>query len=120
MTRLAKFSEEWPAINALLDEVLARREADPELARWCATIEIGPSGQQHLSLLFEPVEEPKLAKNRLHIDLNPLDSDQATELQRLESLGARRIDIGQGEQTWFVMADPEGNEFCLLRTPVPS
>ena len=52
------------------------------------------------------------AKNRLHIDLNP--SDQQAELRRLTALGAARVDIGQGDAEWVVMADPEGNEFCVL------
>ena len=64
-------------------------------------------------LLFLLVPEAKATKNRLHLDLRPLD--QAAEVARLEGLGARRVDIGQGEQTWVVMADPEGNEFCVLR-----
>ena len=65
-------------------------------------------------LLFEPVSEPKpAAKNRLHLDLRP--DDQDAEVQRLIGLGARRVDIGQGEQTWVVLADPDGNEFCVLR-----
>lgn len=67
------------------------------------------------TLLFLDVPEPKTVKDRLHIDLSPHGCDQATELERLLSLGARRIDIGQGEQTWVVLADPEGNELCLLR-----
>jgi Glyoxalase-like domain len=54
-------------------------------------------------------------KNRLHIDLAPgKDDDQEAEVRRLESLGARRIDIGQGDVAWVVLADPEGNEFCVL------
>ena len=54
-------------------------------------------------------------KNRLHLDLTPDDdSDQQTEVDRLVSLGARRIDIGQGDVSWVVMADPDGNEFCVL------
>ena len=64
-------------------------------------------------LLFGRVPEPKEIKNRLHIDLRP--DDHAAELDRALALGARRIDIGQGEQTWEVLADPEGNEFCILR-----
>jgi predicted enzyme related to lactoylglutathione lyase len=64
-------------------------------------------------LLFLEVPEAKSVKNRLHIDLQP--DDQAAEVARLEGLGARRIDIGQGEVSWVVMADPEGNEFCVLR-----
>ena len=70
---------------------------------------------QPQGLVFVPVPEGKTVKNRLHIDLRPHGCDQATELERLLSLGARRIDIGQGEQTWVVLADPEGNELCLLR-----
>ena len=68
-------------------------------------------------LLFLDVPEGKTVKNRLHIDLRPHGCDQAAELERLKSLGATEIDIGQGDQTWVVLADPEGNEFCLLRRP---
>lgn len=64
------------------------------------------------ALLFIRVPEPKTVKNRVHLDLNP--DDQEAEVRRLEGLGAQRIDIGQGEQTFVVMADPEGNEFCVL------
>ena len=67
-------------------------------------------------IVFVPVPDGKTVKNRLHIDLSPQGCDQATELERLLGLGATRVDIGQGEQTWVVLADPEGNEFCLLRT----
>lgn len=65
-------------------------------------------------LLFLRVPESKAVKNRLHIDLRP--QDQAAEVERLEGLGARKADVGQGsEVTWIVMADPHGNEFCVLR-----
>ena len=64
-------------------------------------------------LVFTPVPEAKTVKNRLHIDLNP--DDQQAEVDRLIGLGARRVDIGQGDVTWVVLADPEGNEFCVLR-----
>jgi len=65
-------------------------------------------------LLFLRVPETKSVKNRLHIDLRP--EDQAAEVARLEALGATRVDIGQGpDVSWVVMADPEGNEFCVLR-----
>ena len=64
-------------------------------------------------LLFLSVPEGKTIKNRLHLDLRPADRD--AEVARLEGLGASRVDIGQGEQTWVVLADPEGNEFCVLR-----
>jgi catechol 2,3-dioxygenase-like lactoylglutathione lyase family enzyme len=64
-------------------------------------------------LLFLKVPEGKTAKNRLHLDLRP--EDQAAEVARLEALGARRVKVGQGEVSWVVMADPEGNEFDVLR-----
>jgi hypothetical protein len=65
-------------------------------------------------ILFLRVPEPKTVKDRLHIDLRP--EDQAAEVARAEALGATRIDIGQGDDvTWVVLADPEGNEFCILR-----
>jgi predicted enzyme related to lactoylglutathione lyase len=58
---------------------------------------------------------PKTGKIRMHFDLAPpVDGDQQTEVDRLISLGARRIDIGQGEVSWVVMADPDGHEFCVL------
>ncbi|MGO8687267.1 MAG: VOC family protein [Candidatus Dormibacteria bacterium] len=68
-------------------------------------------------LLFQTVPDAKVAKNRLHLDLRP--DDQAAEVARLTGLGAREKDIGQGEVTWAVMADPEDNEFCVLR-PLPA
>jgi hypothetical protein len=69
-------------------------------------------------LLFLRVPEEKAGKNRLHLDLRPLD--QAAEVARLEALGARRADVGQGpEVTWVVLADPDGNEFCVLRALRP-
>jgi hypothetical protein len=65
-------------------------------------------------LLFLKVPEPKTLKNRLHIDLRP--TDQLAEVERLEALGASRVSVGQGpEATWVVLADPEGNEFCVLK-----
>ncbi len=70
------------------------------------------------TLLFVRVPERKSVKNRLHIDVNPRDRDQADEVERLIALGARRIDIGQGDVSWVVLADPEDNEFCVLRTRV--
>ena len=58
---------------------------------------------------------PKTGKNRLHFDLAPpVHGDQQGEVDRLVSLGATRIDIGQGEVSWVVMADPDGHEFCVL------
>ena len=62
--------------------------------------------------LFLAVPDGKGVKNRIHFDFNP--EDQQAEVDRVLALGARHVDIGQGEQTWVVLADPEGNEFCIL------
>ena len=62
-----------------------------------------------------PPVRPKTGKNRLHLDLAPsVGDDQRAEVDRLVSLGATRLDIGQGDVSWVVMADPDGNEFCVL------
>lgn len=72
-----------------------------------------PPGSFVPGILFLRVPETKSIKNRLHLCLRP--ENQETEVARLESLGARRADIGQDDSvTWVVMADPEGNEFCVL------
>ena len=69
-------------------------------------------------LLFLRVPEKKTVKNRWHLDLRP--TDQAAEVARLEALGATRADVGQGDDvSWVVMADPDGNEFCVLRAFTP-
>ena len=64
-------------------------------------------------LIFLRTPDAKQAKNRLHLDLRPVD--QGAEVARLEGLGARRVDVGQGQSSWVVMADPEDNEFCVLK-----
>ena len=68
------------------------------------------------ALLFVPVPEAKTTKNRIHLDLAPHTSqDREAEIQRLLDLGATPVDVGQGPGvTWTVLADPEGNEFCVL------
>ncbi len=71
-------------------------------------------------LVFVAVPERKTVKNRLHFDLNPSGCDQAEELARLLSLGAKRTSVGEGDVPWIVLADPEGNEFCLLARRVDS
>jgi hypothetical protein len=69
-------------------------------------------------ILFAKVPEAKGVKNRLHLDLRP--DDQAAEVARAEGLGALRVDVGQGDdKSWVVLADPEGNEFCILRAFTP-
>ncbi|WP_405809712.1 VOC family protein [Streptomyces sp. NBC_01520] len=99
----------------------------PLLARfWCRVLDwqvlfedehevvIGADEFAMPGMCFLPVPERKTVKNRLHIDLTP--DDQAAEVERIIALGARRVDVGQGEEvTWVVLADPEGNEFCVLR-----
>jgi hypothetical protein len=111
--------------------------ADPAgLARfWCAVLDyevqgeedglvfVGPPaapegqtgpGPVPPTLTFARVPEGKIVKNRLHLDVNPADREQDDEVRRLLDLGARRADVGQGEQSWVVLTDPEGNEFCVL------
>jgi len=96
------------------------------LARWWARVldwqivyedddevDVARAADAEPTLTFVPVPEGKTVKNRLHIDLAP--DDQAAEVQRLVSLGARHVDVGQTtEATWVVLSDPEGNEFCVL------
>jgi hypothetical protein len=67
------------------------------------------------TLTFARVPEGKTVKNRLHLDVNPTDREQDEEVRRLLDLGARHADVGQtGDETWVCLADPEGNEFCVL------
>lgn len=101
--------------------------ADPEaLGRWWTEalgwvvvndaadeFEIRPEKDRLPGLLFVPAPEPKTIKNRLHLDFRPEDRD--AEVTRLLALGARHADIGQtGAESWVVLVDPEGNEFCVL------
>lgn len=75
---------------------------------------VGADKDTYPGLCFLRVPDGKVGKNRLHIDLDP--DDQSSEVERVLGLGARRVDIGQGpDVTWVVLADPEGNEFCVLR-----
>ena len=83
-------------------------------------VDVWPAGYRYpdpvaLPLVFVPVSEPKTSKNRVHLDLATGSSEhQAAEVRRLIELGAVPIDIGQGDVPWQVLADPEGNEFCVL------
>jgi hypothetical protein len=94
-----------------------------ELDRDGGAIEIGPTagfGGPAPTLVFLPGADEKTAPLRLHLDVNPVDRDQDAELERLLALGARRADVGQpAEASWHVLADPEGNEFCLLKSRLP-
>jgi catechol 2,3-dioxygenase-like lactoylglutathione lyase family enzyme len=84
------------------------------------SIEIGPPGTGfgglQPTIVISPSSKAKAGKLPLHFDVSPTDRDQAAELSRLLAAGARPADIGQrGDESWHVLADPEGNEFCLLR-----
>lgn len=103
-------------LAAFWAEVLGYRETErDENAVVIAPPEGAPSP---IELLFSRSTDPRPAKLPLHIDVNATDRTQDEELARLIGLGARHIDIGQGEPSWYVLADPEGNEFCLLRRTV--
>lgn len=96
-----------------------------ELERDDTSIEIGPPGVgfggPQPTIILSQSDEPKAGKLRLHIDVNATDSEQSDELDRLIAAGARNVDIGQsGAESWYVLADPEGNEFCLLKRRVPA
>ena len=76
----------------------------------------GPEGSGP-TLVFLRVPESKTVKNRVHIDVSPTDRDQQEEVERIIALGASPADVGQGDDVpWVVLRDPEGNEFCVLRT----
>ncbi|MGH3336416.1 MAG: VOC family protein [Nocardioides sp.] len=78
---------------------------------------VGPSVNASLGLCFMPAGATmKTVKNRVHLDLTTTADDRDDEIERLLGLGARRVDVGQtGEESWDVLADPEGNEFCVVR-----
>jgi hypothetical protein len=108
-----------------LEEIVVDCRDPSSLARWWQVVtgwqivgendgcvELAPAPGQTPSMMFIEVAEPKRYKNRLHLDWVP--DDQQADVERLVRLGASRIDIGQGSAPWVVMADPEGNEFCVL------
>ncbi|MBY8865813.1 MULTISPECIES: VOC family protein [Streptomyces] len=87
------------------------------------SIEIGPPGAgfggPQPTLVLSPGADARAGKLPLHIDVNATDRDQDAELERLLALGATPADVGQsGTESWHVLADPEGNEFCLLRARI--
>jgi predicted enzyme related to lactoylglutathione lyase len=102
LPRLARF---WT--QALGWQVLSERERE---------IVIGPDQNAPVGMCFMPVTDAKSVKNRVHLDLTSSAGDRDAEIERLLALGARRVDIGQtGAESWTVLADPEGNEFCVVR-----
>ena len=93
--------------QALGWRVLSERERE---------IVIGPDVTAPVGICFMPVSDVKTVKNRVHLDLTTSAADRDAEIERLLALGARRVDVGQtGQESWTVLADPEGNEFCVVR-----
>jgi predicted enzyme related to lactoylglutathione lyase len=102
LPRLAGF---WT--QALGWQVLSERDNE---------IVIGTDENAPVGICLMPVTDQKVVKNRVHIDLTSSAADRDQEIERLLALGARRVDIGQtGSESWTVLADPEGNEFCVVR-----
>jgi hypothetical protein len=89
-------------------EIAAWAHEPPDLAEQVRQAPIVPA------LVFATVPQGKVVKNRLHLDIRPVDGSYQAEVERLVALGAQRADVGQGSQPWVVLADPEGNEFCVL------
>jgi len=100
----------WKKIYETEDEVvIVPQHASIEAAKSTPWEQIGPG------LVFVPVPEGKTVKNRLHMDLAPhISDDRDAEIQRLLDMGATKVDVGQGDAGFEVLADPEGNEFCVL------
>ncbi|MZD07046.1 VOC family protein [Streptomyces sp. SID5785] len=101
-------------------KVLESREDQVEIGSWEPTVEEVRARQMPPTLVFIQVPEGRSCKNRLHLDVSPIDCTTEQEVTRLLGLGATKADVGQGEgRSWVVMADPEGNEFCVLRSLAP-
>lgn len=114
--RLARF---WSEVlgYAVVDE----GDGVVEIAGTEQTAESLRQGVVPPTIIFVPVPDEKKVKNRVHIDLRPVDRTRDEEVERIVALGARRADIGQpADATWVVLADPEGNEFCVLRELDPA
>jgi len=124
---LRKLADFWCAV---LDyQILAEREggiaigpphmptawAPGSAAEWKVRARRGPPTP---TIEFVPVPDSKAVKNRVHLDVSPL-GDQQEEVDRILALGATNADIGQGDSKWVVLRDPEGNEFCVLRSLNP-
>ena len=93
--------------QALGWKILSERERE---------IVIGTDQNAPVGMCFMPVTGTKTVKNRVHLDLTSSAKDRDQEIERLVTLGASRVDIGQtGTESWTVLADPEGNEFCVIR-----
>jgi catechol 2,3-dioxygenase-like lactoylglutathione lyase family enzyme len=106
---------------------------DPEAsaAFWCAALGYRVTDRDHTgvaiagsssapTILLIASTDPKRGKTPIHFDLCPTDGDQASEVKRLVRLGATRVDIGQRDVKWVVLADPAGHEFCVMPKVIPS
>lgn len=108
--------------------------SDPVAAAqfWCEALGYRITDQDHTgvaiagdsaapTILLMATSDAKAHKNRVHLDVCPVDMSQEEEVRRLEGLGlgARRVDIGQGDVSWVVMEDPVGNECCVMATALP-
>lgn len=123
--------------SRLTEVIVDCHDIDLEVDFWCAALDyershrgdgwqmISPPGgelpveawrerPQPPAISFVVVPEGKSVKNRVHIDLTPIGTTQQAEVERLTALGARAADVGQQDTSWVVMADPEGNEFCVM------
>jgi predicted enzyme related to lactoylglutathione lyase len=93
--------------EALDWKVLSERENE---------IVIGTDENAPVGICFMPVTDKKIVKNRVHLDITTSAADRDQEIERLLALGAQRVDVGQtGKESWTVLADPEDNEFCVIR-----
>jgi predicted enzyme related to lactoylglutathione lyase len=102
LPRLARF---WA--QALGWQILSERERE---------VVIGPEATAPVGICLMPSPDGKVVKNRVHLDLTAAAEERDAEIDRLIALGASRVDIGQtGSESWTVLADPEGNEFCVIR-----
>src|SRR3954453_17986283 len=102
-------------------KVIDRSEGKVEIGSWVPIVGDVRARQMPPTLLFVQVPEGKTVKNRLHLDVSPIDGSTDDEAARLLGLGAAKVDLGQGPgRSWVVMADPEGNEFDVRRTLAPS
>src|ERR1700722_2159497 len=94
-----------------------------EIAPWASLDDQPPMAELERgaavpSIIFVPVPEAKTGLNRLHLDILPIDRPYDQEVARVLALGARQVDVGQGDDArWVVVADPEGNEFCIGEAP---
>ncbi len=105
-------THDLPGLASFWSEVLGWRI----LSQREREVVIGADETAPVGICFMPVTETKVVKNRVHLDLTCGPEDRYAEIERILAIGARRVDIGQtGDESWTVLADPEGNEFCVVR-----